>query len=278
MAYARDSDLWSLGAAATLVHVATGHRTFEAKSDTLWCFAVAGDMDAAAPSVLRLPRPRRAQPATAAASARPPAFDPVLYGRPARALLVASHALAALARARFDNNLALASDQRDGAGGPWRRGGDAGPHRRRLGDARGRPRVRRQRGRERGFFAPSLSPASPPCASPCLRSLYRSLAPSPRPTPRSGRQAGRRLRSRRAQATSVIALSTHTRDLGGRRAYAARTRQLRRRRQGLLGSLCTFPILSYGATAPLAALCEGRLPAGPSSPRAGSSARRGVTG
>ena len=52
MAYARDSDLWSLGAAATLVHVATGHRTFEAKSDTLWCFAVAGDMDAAAPSVL----------------------------------------------------------------------------------------------------------------------------------------------------------------------------------------------------------------------------------
>ena len=134
MAYARDSDLWSLGAAATLVHVATGHRTFEAKSDTLWCFAVAGDMDAAAPSVLRLPRPRRAQPATAAASARPPAFDPVLYGRPARALLVASHALAALARARFDNNLALASDQRDGAGGPRRRGGDAGPHRRRLGD------------------------------------------------------------------------------------------------------------------------------------------------
>ena len=34
-----------------------------------------------------------------------------------------------------------------------------------------------------------------------------------------------------------------------------------RRRQGLLNSLCVFPILSYGATAPLAALPEGRLPA-----------------
>ena len=63
MAYARDSDLWSLGAAATLVHVATGHRTFEAKSDTLWCFAVAGDMDAAAPSVLDcLDRDARSRP------------------------------------------------------------------------------------------------------------------------------------------------------------------------------------------------------------------------
>ena len=34
-----------------------------------------------------------------------------------------------------------------------------------------------------------------------------------------------------------------------------------RRRQGLLNSLCVFPILSYGATAPLAALPEGQLPA-----------------
>ena len=93
------TDLWSLG--ATLFHVATGRRPFEARSGMLWSVAVAGDMDAAAPSVLDCLDPdarSRSLPPHRPARLHSTMFS--VAGTHARALLNACHARLSRRRAR----------------------------------------------------------------------------------------------------------------------------------------------------------------------------------
>ena len=97
-------------------------------------------------------------------------------------------------------------------------------------------------------------------ASTCAR-----RAPRRDRTESRGLWAGRRRRLGEGCALTVprrlrsCPLNTH--EIWAVGAYMPRDSGMLRRRQGLLNSLCVFPILSYGATAPLAALPEGQLPA-----------------